>query len=246
MNDLATVMWKEWRELRAQGDDLGPRTSIVLLIMLLAAVGAISIIAGPFIVRTPMLLVLGYTPVIGVVGVICDSFAGERERHTLETLLASRISSEALLVGKVLLHVVYGMAGMLFLTTIIVVGANVRTITQPWILPTLPIALCLFVVTPLLLLFFSSLGVLVSLRAATVKQAQSKLVLVFLGMFIGPVLLSVLTKNVARPETVKFLISPRGQLLMVGAWILILSAVDVGLIVLAWARFRRDQLIEIR
>ncbi len=43
-----------------------------------------------------------------------DSFAGERERHTLETLLASRLPDHAILSGKLLVCVLYS-----FIMTII-------------------------------------------------------------------------------------------------------------------------------
>ena len=39
---------------------------------------------------------------------IADSFAGERERHTLETLLASRLSDRAILFGKIAACIAYG------------------------------------------------------------------------------------------------------------------------------------------
>lgn len=246
MSELGTVIWKEWRELRAQSGELGPKTTAVLTVILLAIVGAIAVAAGPFIVRTPLLLMMGYVPIAGVIGVICDAFAGERERHTLETLLASSIRSEALLMGKILLPVIYGCSGTFLLTAIVILGANARTITQPWILPTLPIVLALTILTPLVLLFFASLGVLVSLRAATVKQAQSRLVLVFMALFVGMAMLSLLPKHAASSETIRFIVSARGQLIVVGVWIAIFGALDVALVLLAYARFRRDQLIEIR
>ena len=47
-------------------------------------------------------------PLILVGIVIPQSFAGERERHTLETLLASRLPDRAIPWGKVLLAVAYG------------------------------------------------------------------------------------------------------------------------------------------
>ena len=40
-----------------------------------------------------------------VSSLVADSFAGERERHTLETLLASRLPDRAILAGKLLVPV---------------------------------------------------------------------------------------------------------------------------------------------
>src|SRR5574342_1279088 len=39
--------------------------------------------------------------------IVADTFAGERERHTLETLLASRLSNRAILLGKFSAAVAY-------------------------------------------------------------------------------------------------------------------------------------------
>ena len=53
-------------------------------------------------VTSPITMVYwAWMPLMLVTGVIADSFAGERERHTLETLLASRLPDRAILLGKV-------------------------------------------------------------------------------------------------------------------------------------------------
>jgi ABC-2 type transport system permease protein len=62
-----------------------------------------------------------------------DAIAGERERHTLETLLASRISDRAILLGKVIVTTGYAwgtaLLGLLFglfvATLVLVVGGVV-------------------------------------------------------------------------------------------------------------------------
>ncbi|MCK7485371.1 MAG: ABC transporter permease subunit [Bacillus subtilis] len=47
-------------------------------------------------------------PFLWVSGVVADMFAGERERHTLEALLATRLSDQAILFGKLLAAMTYG------------------------------------------------------------------------------------------------------------------------------------------
>jgi hypothetical protein len=71
-------------------------------------------------------------------------------------------------------------------------------------------------------------------------------VLIFMAIFLALVAVSKLGKTVAPDEATQFVKSARGQLIMVGAWIGILLVADIGLLLLAWARFRRDRLIEIR
>jgi len=50
-----------------------------------------------------------WVPLFLVMGVIAYSFAGDRERHTLETLLASRLSNRAILLGKIAAAVGYAL-----------------------------------------------------------------------------------------------------------------------------------------
>ncbi len=43
-----------------------------------------------------------------VLSMVTDAFAGERGRHTLETLLANRLSDQAILLGRRAASVIYG------------------------------------------------------------------------------------------------------------------------------------------
>jgi ABC-2 type transport system permease protein len=71
-----------------------------------------------------------------------DAIAGERERHTLETLLASRISDRAILLGKVIVTTGYAwgtaLLGLLFglfvanLSKGQGVGSSIRMSTCCW------------------------------------------------------------------------------------------------------------------
>src|SRR5438552_19092990 len=63
-------------------------------------------------------------PFFVIITFIGDAIAGERERHTLETLLASRISDRAILLGKVIVTVGYawGMALVSLLLGLVLVN----------------------------------------------------------------------------------------------------------------------------
>ena len=106
MSDLTTVMWKEWRELRAQSDDLG-RGDVWRSRRAARRGRSVAASRAP-VVRSPAFLLVSALPGLIVLGSVCDAFAGERERHTLETLLASRLSNESLLAGKIAVNVLYG------------------------------------------------------------------------------------------------------------------------------------------
>jgi ABC-2 type transport system permease protein len=231
MTDLGAVMWKEWRELRAQRREMGRWQTISATIFLVGFAGGMAGLAGLFIVKTPLILVGAFVPAIAVVASACEAFAGERERHTLETLLASRLTSEALLAGKIFVQVLYGFALSLAVVAVFVIGANARTVAEPWTLPAPAMLVAIFAVTPLLLFLMATAGALVSLRAPTVRQASSRLVMLLVLLMI------VLTVSM------KLLPALASPLALVIGVAMVLAIADVALFVLAWARFRRETLL---
>jgi ABC-2 type transport system permease protein len=68
-----------------------------------------------------------------VIILISDAIAGERERHTLETLLASRISDQAILLGKVLVTVGYNWGMTLFCLLLGSVVVNLSQGLAQWV-----------------------------------------------------------------------------------------------------------------
>ena len=106
--DLWTVMWKEWKELFVQRGSM--RGGLLRLVIVIGVLGIVPPLqAGREWVDSPMVLAFaGWMPLLLVTSVVADSFAGERERHTLETLLASRLPDRAILFGKVGTAVSYG------------------------------------------------------------------------------------------------------------------------------------------
>ncbi|UCD40705.1 MAG: hypothetical protein JSV69_08835 [Chloroflexota bacterium] len=100
INDILSIMWKEIRELILQRSGL--RGGWIGLLILIAVFGVLfPLQSGPDWLVTPTtILMWAWVPFILVNSVVADSFAGERERHTLETLLASRLSDQAILIGK--------------------------------------------------------------------------------------------------------------------------------------------------
>nr|HET6901579.1 ABC transporter permease [Ktedonobacteraceae bacterium] len=189
MNDLWTMMWKESKDLLFQG---GWRASIRPLLL----IGILGIYLPlqfglQWLALSPIeMYVILWIPFSVIISFIGDAIAGERERHTLETLLASRISDRAILLGKVIATVGYawGMAlGGLLLGLVLV---NLfKGNGGGWMfyhpLDVLLEALALSLLTCIL---GASAGVLISLRSATVRQAQQilsigTLVLIFGGIF---------------------------------------------------------------
>src|SRR5690348_12257356 len=113
MSDLWTMVWKEWKDVLFQGG--GWRAWIRPLVMLGIAGVYVPLQSGRlWLSLTPLsLFVLLWIPFYLIINLIGDAIAGERERHTLETLLASRMPDRAILLGKVLIVVGYGMGLLL-------------------------------------------------------------------------------------------------------------------------------------
>jgi ABC-type transport system involved in cytochrome c biogenesis permease component len=108
MRDIQTILWKEWKEMfawRAAGR--GTLLSTLVILLLLGAF--LPLQSGEAWFTQPLTLACwAWVPVFLTLGIVTDSFAGERERHTLETLLATRLPDTAILLGKILASVLYG------------------------------------------------------------------------------------------------------------------------------------------
>jgi ABC-2 type transport system permease protein len=184
MTDIKTVAWKEWKEIWLMGGSRGKMTLLVLLGMY-----------GVYLpyqmrsnwVHSPFSFMLFYwMPLMMVASVVADSFAGERERHTLETLLATRLSDTAILVGKVAAAVGYGWGLTMACIIASLVTVNV-TNSGHGIQMYSPLT-CLNIVLLVLLtsLLASVVGVFFSLRAGTVRQVQQSISLVMIVVIFLP------------------------------------------------------------
>jgi ABC-2 type transport system permease protein len=121
--DLSTVAWKEWRSL------MGGRARRQLLIIggVLAAMSLIFPIEdGRGWVSDPVGMgILGIVmPMLVVSVIVPDAIAGERERHTLATLLASRLPDRAILHGKLGFAVVTGWLTGVAMLLVALIAAN--------------------------------------------------------------------------------------------------------------------------
>jgi ABC-2 type transport system permease protein len=198
---------------------------------------------GPSWISSPLMLV--YWPVLAgsmVSTLIADAVAGERERHTLETLLATRLSDSAILIGKVVAAVMYG---YVFALMNIVVGWIVLNIRYPEngiILVPADRMVALILLIGLNCLFLSGMGVFVSLRASTVRQAQQAFGVIMMVIFLGPALLIQALPSDRR-------LNLFAQLTLIGVntvvkWVVWgLAAAALVVNVAALLRFKRGQLV---
>ena len=183
----------------------------------------------------PFLIML-YVPFLLITTFIGDAIAGERERHTLETLLASRISDRAILLGKVLVTVAFSWGMAVFSLLLGAVVVNLARGQGPWVFYA-PINLFLVVLVLSLLttLLAASGGVLISLKSATVRQAAQTMVL-------GELVLGLAVYGVVRllpASLTASLTTSQVVLIVMGA----LAVLDAILLAAALVSFRRSRLI---
>jgi ABC-2 type transport system permease protein len=185
---------------------------------------------------TGTLLICVIFPFFYILNYVGDAFAGERERHTLETLLASRISDQSILWGKVIATVgyIWGMALIASLLGAVVVNLSIGQ--GPWMFYT-PIShwLGMLVLTMLTCLLSASGGILVSLHSATARQASQMLLLSMLSLL-------VVIYFLVRAVPVQ-LIQALGYSQIMLIAMLVLAVIDAILLVISMASFRRSRLI---
>ncbi len=252
IGDMGTVMWKEWREYFAGtsasgGSGRGRGVVGVLLIMGIISILLPLLLGREWVTSGAPLVVDGvYLPVIILLNVIPDSFAGERERHTLETLLASRLSDRAILFGKVGASVAYGWAVGLLAALFQAVVANISqknaSAGSGLVFYPAGLVFAIVVLGLLMSLLIASVGCLVSLRATTTRQAQLNLTFGFLVLIFAPVIVIKLLPDQTQTNIIALLNAADATKLFFIIVGLLLVA-DVVLLLVAVARFQRARLI---
>jgi ABC-2 type transport system permease protein len=243
-DDLRTVMWKERKGLlRLQGSR--KRAILTLFVPVLMIGIVLPLQMGRDFLNSAFSLIGAVLIPFVLVGIaIPESFAGERERHTLETLLASRLSDRAILMGKLLLAVIYGWA-----MTLVVLLASLMTVNvlfgEGQLMFYRPVVAVVDVVVSLLIAgLVANLGVLISLRSATAQGAQQTLMgclmipLVVLQV-VPVVMLSVVPDG---EEILKKWLSVDFESAALGV-IAFLLVVNVLLFLASLGRFQRARLV---
>jgi ABC-2 type transport system permease protein len=249
--DIWTVMVKEWREYLAGASGRGSGRGRGVVGVLLV-IGVISILlplqqGKAWLVSGAPILVNGlYLPFTILLNVVADTFAGERERHTLETLLASRLSDRAILFGKVGAAVAYGMAVGVVAALVQAVVANLsqKNADAAPGLTFYPLGsvVDILIFGLLMTLLAASAGSLVSLRASTTRQAQQILGFGFLVLVFVPIIIIQLLPRETQANLAATLNSANPTEVVLIIWGVLL-VVDVTLLLTAMARFQRARLI---
>lgn len=252
IEDIRTVLWKELKEFISQGGR-GRLGKVSMFLAFLPGL-LLPLQFGRNWLETPLpLITLALVPLI-VLTLIADAIAGERERHTLETLLASRLSDRAILFGKIGAATAYVMAQLTAFMLPALILINLMHARDGVAIYSPAVWVGVFLVGPLLAIFACSVGVLVSIRASTVRQAQMVLMAVmFLSFMIVPVILAVLAiivivvlSVVVSAGTLDALderVRESGTILGVLAALAVMIVANLALVRFVETRFRRTRLI---
>lgn len=240
--DIQTVIWKEWKEL------------LLVRGSLRASLGSILLNLGVFGIFLPWQFGLGWLDSLWTAfwvlfvasfwttSVIADSFAGERERHTLETLLASRLSNRSILFGKYAAAVLYVSVQIIvsLLAGIVVVNvAHVEEGFRFYRAGVGAIALGAALLGPGLV---AGIGILISLRASTARQAQQALLIPLTVVLILPSVAVMAVPADLQARLFAWVVEADVTAISLGFTALLLF-VDAALLAAALKRFQRARLI---
>ena len=242
--DVSTVIWKERKELFSQR---GSRAQVIFSLLVPAVFFAFIVPwqEGSDWFHSPLTYAISiFLPILMVMLTIPESFAGERERHTLETLLASRLPDRAILFGKMAIPVALGWGTALLALFLGFIVANATHWSGQLMFYTSTVAIGNITLSLLMAVLSASAGVIISLRAGTVKQAQQILMAVtmFPLLLLGVAFTFVFTNKRMGDRIIEIMDNIDAKLL-----ILIIAVV---LILICWVllsvaitRFQRSRLI---
>jgi len=243
MSDVFTMMWKERKSMfRAKGRKSQTALTIIMPILLAIylpwqegvawfhnALSFVPVIVIPFIL-------VGLT--------IPDSFAGERERHTLGTLLASRLSDRSILIGKIAASVLFAWGATIAVLLLSALTVNALNWDGTVMFYSSTVLAADLALSLLVALMTAGAGVLISMRMDTVQSAQQSLMMILMiplvVVQIGGV---VVLQNMGGRGQIKefFAALELGEVALVVA--VALLVIDLVLLVGAFASFRRARLI---
>lgn len=236
-DDLWAVVWKEAKSLFKFQENRSRYLMLILTPVLLGLVFPWT--WGPdWVTDIPTMLLAFFTPVLIIGVTITDSFAGERERHTLETLLASRLPDRAILLGKYWFSVVVGWSITLVFLVLSLVMANIAHGHGQILLYTPTVALADLALSFLGATLTAGAGILISLRAATAQQAAQTL----MALLLFPVIILQVAAVMLRSQLNALLPRLDGQTILV-VILVVLAVLDVVAFWLALKRFQRARLV---
>jgi len=241
--DVMTMIWKESKGLLKQGKSRSKAIWTLLTPVFMFGIILPIQFREEWLDMGWSLAIALFTPLILIAPSICESFAGERERHTLDTLLASRLPDRSILFGKMIVPIVYGWGMTILLLVMSLVIVNVFMWDGKFQLYEMNILLADFALSVLFSGLIVNLGTLSSLRSATVQSAQQMLMMMFIIPFFGIQAVVFLLPTFLPMESIREFLRrfDYDQILMIFAGVLLVA--NIGLLLANIARFKRSRLI---
>jgi ABC-2 type transport system permease protein len=247
--DIGTVMWKEWKELMSGRGLRSGRITILIMIICFGVVLPLQF--GDAMVKSPaVLLVWAWVPPFLAIQVVADSFAGERERRTLETLLASRLADRAILFGKIATSISYGWGLTMICLLVGLITLNLSSSTGRLMGYSAEVWAGIISFTLLTSGLTANLGVLLSLHAASVRHVQQMLSICWMVLIFGigygaRFIISLLPKEVGARILSWFSATGAGHglAMLIVLFTVVMLIANAALIGLTMVRFRRARLI---
>lgn len=245
LTDIWTVCRREWQEILYQRNKVWQ--TLVSELFALAIFGIFFPLLDNSGEDTTASFTLWYlVPFLLLLSKVADSFAGERERHTLPTLLATRLSDRAIVLGKISAAVAYGWTATLIASWFGLIRVNAIDFKNAPVFYPLDSYLYGLGIGLLMSTFVATFGILVSLRAKTVKQAQQSLAFYFVGLSFIP-LIVLLVSAFLLPEAINEYLASILKMMDFTTLTLIgfscFAVFDLLLIIFTLKRFKRNQLI---
>ena len=236
LTDIKTVVWKE---IKVQFRGRTKKSSFLRQLMapiVLAAVFPFTW-GADWVNDFPPLIIAFITPALIVGVMVPDSFAGERERHTLDTLLASRLPDRAVLFGKMLVPVFTGWGAALGFNLISLIVVNLAHGSGELLFYSPTIAGGILFLSFLSATLMAGGGVLTSLSAPSAQEAAQKLMM----FILVPAMLVQIVPLLFMDQILKIIKILDGNqfLIIFGATLLL---IDLILIVLAMRKFQRSEI----
>ena len=236
--DVGAILWKELRELWLASQARGTLIRTLLWIAIFGVMLPSG--SGLFWLRSPVTLYAwAWFPMFFTSAAVTGAFAREREQHTLETLLASRIPDRAILWGKMAAAVIYGWGLNLISALVGLVVVNAGNPGLHFFDPAMAVGG--FAVSLLTACLVAGAGVLISMNAPTFQAASQGITIVVLVLFLPMLALDLLPEAVVGPLQARVLAADVATL---AGWTgAALAGVNAVLMALALSRFRRSRLL---
>jgi len=192
VSQIAAVMWKESRELIGARGTRGRDGVVGLFFLGIFGVFSPWVHGVSWLEMPIMLFAYGFLAGAAAAAPTIEAFAGERERHTLETLLATPLTDRSILLGKFFTAVLFGWGLVLVIVAVGLVSVNVFH-GHDGLIFYRPLFLAWTLLVPLLAAgLYAAVGIFISLRAPTVRQAGQMLGMSIVVLLIAPVIVMAL------------------------------------------------------